>query len=175
LSKAALGTVVGFAFDSREQQRHANFGATAQEILDSGELPPELPLILIQWDPRYYTGPSALQSHPNVVPVAAKEFRVKYNGHLYTREAFPLLPGTAMTIHNSQGCSTRHHVILPPGSAGPGQLAYVQWSRTETLEGVYLLKKVNTDDFTRAAGDMKAVTAEMERLRSLPKWQPEYQ
>lgn len=174
LVKAALGTVVGFAYPDEPAARQQQFGATAAEIVASGANPPELPVVLIKWDERYYKGPSALATETNVVPVVAKEFTLNFNGRRYKREAFPLLPGTAMTIHNSQGCSTAHHVILPPAGTGgpPGQLGYVQWSRTETLAGVHLLRRVTADDFTRAAGELAAIDAEYARLRALPQWAP---
>jgi hypothetical protein len=172
LTKGALGTVYGFLY-SRGKATPA-IDATRMSIAKSGRNPAwGVPTVLVQWDRRYYSGESFVPSVERVTPVEPHTFTVTLDGKKWTRIMVPLHVATASTIHGAQGMGTDSHVASPP-DGGPGQLLYVQLSRTTTLSGLRLLRPLTTEDFTRTAksDDFRAIQAEYARLRSLPKWRP---
>ena len=170
LTKGAHGSVFGFYFarDGPAPVRNASLRALAE----AGRNPPwGVPMVLVQWDERFYRGESFVQGVPRVTPVAPLAFEVRLDGERWTRCMVPLEPATAATIHSAQGMGADEHVMSPP-EGGPGALLYVQMSRSTTLAGTYVTAPLTTRHFTRGAesDEFRAVQTEYERLRKLPKW-----
>jgi hypothetical protein len=135
---------------------------------------PQLPLVLVQFDKKYYTGESCHPTLPRVVPIYPKTSTIDYNGEKYVREQLPLEPANASTVHQAQGTSAEEHVMCPPGAPFADfsrALFYVALSRCETLDKLYLiLYKATVSMFTKYKSQVAEIEAEYERLRQLPKW-----
>jgi hypothetical protein len=171
LTKGAQGTVHGFYFARSGSAPVPN--ASLRSLADAGRNPPwGVPVVLVQWDERFYRGESFLQSTPRVTPVVPLAFEVRLDGKRWTRCMVPLEPATASTIHSAQGIGSDQHVISPP-DGGPVPLLYVQLSRSTTLAGTYVTAPLTAKHFTRGADsdESRAVETEYDRLRNLPRWQ----
>lgn len=170
LTKGAIGTVFGFlcARDLPPPVLNASRGSLAP----SGRNPPwGVPVVLVQWDQRFYRGATFVEGTERVTPVQPLAFEVRLDGQPWTRCMLPLEPATASTIHAAQGMGADEHVVSPP-DGGPAPLFYVQISRSTTLAGTHLLRPLTEKDFTRGSesDEFRAIQTELERLRKLPKW-----
>jgi len=173
LIPGATGTVVGFAYSSDVTFGPPLPGANMEAAIASAEQP-QLPMVLVQFDAKYYSGESCHPSLPRVVPIYAKTSTIEYNGEKYVREQLPLERANANTVHQAQGTSAEEHVMCPPGAAFADftrALFYVAISRCETLAELYLiLYKATGKMFTKHKSQVAEIEAEYERLRQLPKW-----
>ena len=135
---------------------------------------PQLPIVLVQFDAKYYTGESCHPSLPRVVPIYAKTSTIEYNGEKYVREQLPLERANATTVHQAQGTSAKEHVMCPPGAPYADftrALFYVAINLSKTLAGLHLiLFNATAKMFTKHRGMVAEMDAEYERLRQLPKW-----
>ena len=173
LVPGATGTVVGFAYSSDVTFGPPLPGADMNTAIASAEQP-QLPMVLVQFDAKYYTGESCHPILPRVVPIYAKTCTIEYNGEKYVREQLPLELANANTVHQAQGTSAKEHVMCPPGAPHADfarALFYVAISRCETLAELYLiLYKATPKMFTKHKPKVAEIEAEYERLRQLPKW-----
>jgi hypothetical protein len=148
-------------------------GADFDEATSSSEQP-QLPLVLVQFDAKYYTGESCLPDLPRVVPIYPTTCNIDFNGQTYVREQLPLEASSTVTVHQSQGTNAEEHVMCPPGAPGADftrALFYVALSRCETLKDLHLiLYKATANMFTKHKRCVEEINAEYTRLRSLPKW-----
>ena len=71
LVPGATGTVVAFAYSSDVTFGPILPGADMNAAIASSEQP-QLPIVLVQFDAKYYTGESCHPSLPRVVPIYAK-------------------------------------------------------------------------------------------------------
>ena len=174
LIPGATGVPVGFRFSSdRLTFGPVLPGADFDTALMSTEQP-QLPLVLVQFDAKYYTGESCLPDLPRVVPIYPTTCNVELNGETYVREQLPLEASSATTIHQAQGTNAEQHVMCPPGAPGADfsrALFYVALSRCETLRELYLiLYKCTESMFTKHKRCINDINAEYARFRLLPKW-----
>ena len=173
LVPGATGTVVSFVYSSDISFGPPLPGADLDAAIASTEQP-QLPMVLVQFDAKYYSGESCHPSLPRVVPIYAKTCTIEYNGEKYVREQLPLERANANTVHQAQGTSAKEHVMCPPGAPHADfarALFYVAISRCETLAELYLiLYKATPIMFTKHKSQVAEIEAEYERLRELPKW-----
>ncbi len=173
LVPGATGTVIGFSYSSDISYGPTLPGADIDSALASAEQP-QLPLVLVQFDAKYYSGVSCIPSLPRVVPIYAKTCNIEYNGKKYVREQLPLERANATTVHQAQGTSAKEHVMCPPGAPNADftrALFYVAISRCKTLAGLKLiLFKATAKMFTKHKSSVAEIENEYERLRLLPKW-----
>ncbi len=141
LVPGATGTVVAFAYSSDVTFGPILPGADMNAAIASSEQP-QLPIVLVQFDAKYYTGESCHPSLPRVVPIYAKTSTIEYNGEKYVREQLPLERANATTVHQAQRTSAKEHVMCPPGAPYADfkrALFYVAISRCKTLAGLHLI------------------------------------
>ena len=173
LIPGATGTVVGFVYSTDNSFGDPMPGADFNAAVTSVEQP-QLPLVLVQFDKKYYSGESCHPTLPRVVPIYPKTSTIDYNGEKYVREQLPLEPANASTVHQAQGTSAEDHVMCPPGAPNADftrALFYVALSRCETLAELYLiLYKATGSMFTKHRTQVAEIEAEYVRLRELPKW-----
>ncbi len=173
LIPGATGTVVGFVYSSDVSFGLPLPGADFNTAVTSLEQL-QLPLVLVQFDAKYYSGESCHSTLPRVVPIYPKTSTVEYNGEKYVREQLPLERANASTVHQAQGTSAKQHVMCPPGAPNADftrALFYVALSRCETLAELYLiLFKATSSMFTKHSKQVAEIEAEYVRLRKLPKW-----
>jgi len=173
LVPGATGTVVGFVYSSDASFGLALPGADFNTAVISDEQL-QLPLVLVQFDAKYYSGNSCHPTLPRVVPIYPKTSSVEYNGEKYVREQLPLEAANASTVHQAQGTSAEQHVMCPPGARYADftrALFYVAISRCTTLAGLFLiLFKATSSMFTKHRKEVAEIEAEYVRLRQLPKW-----
>jgi hypothetical protein len=173
LIPGATGMVVGFVYSSDPSYGPPLPGANITTAITSSEQP-QLPIVLVQFDSKYYTGESCHPTLARVVPIYPKTSTVKYNGQAYVREQLPLERANASTVHQAQGTTAEEHVMCPPGAPNADftrALFYVALSRCETLANLHLiLYKATSKMFTKHSKQVAEIEAEYERLRKLPKW-----
>ena len=174
LIPGATGFPVGFRYSSDLHTFGPVLpGADFEEATSSSEQP-QLPLVLVQFDAKYYTGESCIPDMPRVVPIYPTTFNIDYNGQTYVREQLPLEASSTVTVHQSQGTNAEEHVMCPPGAPGADftrALFYVALSRCETLKDLYLIMyKATANMFIKHKRSVEEINAEYTRLRSLPKW-----
>ena len=173
LVPGATGTVVGFVYSSDVTFGPPLPGANMNEAVASIEQP-QLPMILVQFDEKYYSGESCHPTLPRVVPIYSKNSTIVYDGEIYVREQLPLERANATTVHQAQGTSAKEHVMCPPGAPYADfsrALFYVALSRCQTLDKLYLiLYKATSSMFTKHKSQVAEIEVEYERLRLLPKW-----
>ena len=173
LIPGATGTVIQFVYSEDAILGPALPGADMNAAIQADEQP-QLPLVFVQFDAKYYNGPSCHPTLPRVVPIYATTCNIEYNNERYVREQLPLRPANACTVHLAQGTSTKQHVMCPPGAPFADftrALFYVAISRCTTLAELYLiLYQVTPIMFTKHKAHLEDISKEYERLRLLPKW-----
>ena len=173
LIPGATGTVIGFVYTTGPEYGPLLPGADLAGAVASDEQP-QVPMVLVQFDERYYSGESCHPSIPCVVPIYPKTSTIEHNGQKYAREQLPLEPANASTVHQAQGTSAKEHVMCPPGAPNADftrALFYVALSRCETLKDLYfILYKATAKMFTKHKSQVAEIESEYVRLRQLPKW-----
>lgn len=173
LVPGAMGTVVAFCYCSEPDRGPVQPGADMDEIL-AAEVQTQIPLVLVQFDAKYYSGDSCVSTHERVVPVYSSFCRVLFNGLKYSREQIPLELATTGTVHGSQGVDTQQHFLSPPAGRHDNfarGLFYVALSRCKTLSGTVILHHpVTASMFTKFKAQVQEIEDEYNRLRQLPSW-----
>jgi hypothetical protein len=163
LIPGATGTVVGFTYNSDAGEGPVLPGADLSAAVRASQQP-QLPLVLVQFDAKYYHGETCHPSRPRVVPVYCTTCTIEYNGEKYTRAQLPLSPANASTVHQAQGSNAEQHVMCPPGAPHADfarALFYVAISRCETLAGLFLIMfNVTAKMFTSHRGAIAVIEDE---------------
>ena len=108
-----------------------------------------LPIVLVQFDARFYKGESFLPNVPNVCPIIPTSESPE-GKKMWTRFQLPLSVAYANTVHKLQGM-TLDKLALGLGQGGGGfvhGLMYVGISRVKNLQDLILRNKLKLKDFT---------------------------
>ena len=109
---------------------NGSLGVLKEIVYLSGEMPPALPYcILVQLDPKTYTGPSCHPTIERCVPVFPWAVQWHDNG-VHQRTQFPVVMSWALTIDKSQGLTLKYITVDLEGKRNEPALAFVACSRT---------------------------------------------
>jgi len=108
-----------------------------------------------------------------VIPVFPLERSITIKGYSVRRKQVPMCPAFSLTDYKVQGSTLTTAVLdLKDDPAAKGQdhhkkycSTYVQLSRLQSLDGLYLLQKISMDDLRFCPDDR--LLSEMKRLRAL--------
>ena len=131
---------------------------------------PQIPIVLVQFDPEWYNGNSWHPTIPRVVAIPPESGRLSLTKQttttFYYRLQLPLTYAWAVTIHKTQGRTIDHIVIDPEGIFDRG-MAYVAISRTKSLQGLHLLSQLKPAAILQREADNNLVKIELQRLHDL--------
>jgi hypothetical protein len=171
LYQGALGTVVGFGYDSNEPKHQF---PSLSDFLRSAELnTQEIPVVFVQMDVLGDSNKanggtlnlSCMANKPRVVPFTATP-SMRCLKHTYYRYQLPLVPAHCRTFHKAQGLTAAYGVVITPSPMVPFAmgLEYVAISRAKTLSGVVLVNRLRHDHFETHGKERHTITAEYRRM-----------
>ena len=164
----ALGTIVGFSFDSKrdmcEEWMHP---CMAVHKLATHKRQSNTPIIYVKMD-KLKASMTCLPNESNIVPFFMGDMvshSIVADGKKYKRKQYALEPCSALTTNKAQGVTAHDGVVFNPGN--PCSLrfahAYVALSRVTDIRKLVVLSILVTDHFNRYA-DLNVIKAEYRRL-----------
>ena len=119
--QGAMGTVVGFVFDSSKprlsdqqmfpsRNNNAAFRVSLNKTRNQN-----LPVVLVQMD-KVVNNISCKDELPNVIPFLPIEHLrgLHHEGKTYYRKQYPLVPAQATTFHRAQGQTALYGIVMAP-------------------------------------------------------------
>ena len=163
LFHGAMGTVLGLYYYDNDlsasllsipeyAQGPCNAHCSSAKV--AAEYQFQIPIILVQFDSRTYTGDSfvpsgEISSIDNVVPVTPISISYKDQGVSITRTQLPLVLSSCVTIHKCQGLSLQH-IVWILGKFFKRGIGYVAAGRATTGSGLFIVRNDNFQHYSES-------------------------